>query len=83
MSAPDFIWAEQTDTADQDWRTHDRFGGVPYIRRDPAVIAALPEVQALVAAATLDAQLRAFERGRLDTPNELRGDAIAALEAGK
>jgi uncharacterized membrane protein YebE (DUF533 family) len=39
------------------------------------------EVQAFIAAAVLDGQLRAFERGRLDTPDELRGlDAKAALE---
>ena len=36
MSGPERIWAEQTDTADQNWRTHDRFGGVEYLRADLA-----------------------------------------------
>jgi hypothetical protein len=52
MSAPDFIWAADSEPMDA--------GGVwvpwpidatPYIRRDPAVIAELPETKALVAAA--------------------------------
>jgi len=45
----------------------------------PEALAASPEVAALIAAAVLDGQIRALERGRLDTPDELRaltkGDA--------
>jgi len=37
----------------------------------------------LVEAAILDAQLRAFERGRLDTPDEIKAAARAALKEGK
>jgi len=52
-------------------------GHTPYVRRDPEALAASPEVQALVMRAVLDGQLRALERGRLDTPDELR-----AIRAG-
>jgi hypothetical protein len=41
----------------------------------------VPEVRALVEAAILDAQLRATERGRIDTPDEIRDAALAALKA--
>jgi hypothetical protein len=54
MTVPERIWAEQTDTADQNWRTHDRFGGIEYHRADltetriaAAVKAALGEAAAL------------------------------------
>ena len=49
----------------------------------PAVQPA-PEVPSLQVmlfeAAILDAQLRAFERGRLDTPDEIKAAALAAME---
>jgi hypothetical protein len=60
MSAPDFIWAvvgymKGADVRGEFAAEADVFVPgqklEPYIRRDPAVIAALPEVQALVAAA--------------------------------
>lgn len=41
-------------------------------RATPDALAASPEVAALIAAAILDAQLRCMERGRIDTPNEIR-----------
>ena len=50
MSGPDRIWACQgacLETLDE-WKDGD---GAEYVRRDPAVLAALPEVQALVAEA--------------------------------
>ena len=37
-------------------------------------------VKALVAAAILDAQLRAFEQRRLDTPDEIKAAALAAFD---
>lgn len=42
----------------------------------PTALAASPEVAALLAAAILDAQLRCMERGRLDTPDEIRAAAL-------
>ena len=42
----------------------------------------LPEVQSLVMRAVLDGQIRALERGRLDTPDELRA-IRAGTEGGK
>lgn len=47
------------------------------LRATPEALADSPEVQALVMRAVLDGQIRAFERGRLDTPDELR-----AIRAG-
>jgi hypothetical protein len=52
----------------------------PYILATPDALAEAPEVQALIAAAILDAQLRVMERGRIDTPDEIRA---AAIRAGK
>ena len=45
-------------------------------------LAKSPEVAALLAAAILDAQLRCMERGRIDTPDEIR-TAAAAHREGK
>lgn len=60
--APDFIWADPPETLDgmDVWRSDAGGKGIPYVRRDPAVLAALPEVQAMVAAAVLaeNAKLR-------------------------
>jgi hypothetical protein len=45
MTAPDFIWAE----ANGNWWLGGDIEGMPrYVRRDPAVLAELPEVQALL-----------------------------------
>ncbi len=51
--APDFIWAAENDYGDRHWSpsTPERTQPTPYVRRDPAVLAELPEVQALIAAA--------------------------------
>lgn len=38
------------------------------------------KIAALVEAAILDAQLRALESGRIDTPDEIRAAAIAAWD---
>lgn len=64
MTAPDFIWAwavgiQPPEGAAGLWRS-DRVPAMrpetpQYVRRDPAVLAALPEVQALVAAAVEEA----------------------------
>lgn len=61
MTGPDRIWAFDYDLQDNDgtWRNwqcwsedHPKpLNATEYIRRDPAVLAALPEVQALIAAA--------------------------------
>jgi hypothetical protein len=46
--APKFVWIDGHGSID----TYDDGSGViPYVRRDPATLAELPEVQALVAAA--------------------------------
>ena len=59
MNAPDRIFTHPTERCPVSkvwmrgkWKDHDSgaSGDVEYIRRDPAVIAALPEVQALIAA---------------------------------
>ena len=58
MTGPDRIWAERKtmpgDPAENGyWESRDLYAltMAEYIRRDPAVLAALPEVQALIAAA--------------------------------
>ena len=61
MSGPDRIWAFDYDLQDEDgtWRRWQCWAedhpkpmrATEYIRRDPAVIAALPEVQAMIAEA--------------------------------
>ena len=64
MTGPDRIWAFDYDLQDNDgtWRNwqcwsedHPKpLNASEYIRRDPAVLAALPEVQALIAAVRQD-----------------------------
>ena len=54
MSGPDRIWADSRGAAlGGNWGAEGGFchltGGTEYVRRDPAVLAALPEVQALIA----------------------------------
>ena len=56
MSGPDRIWAWPTLTTaltsiHADDEDLDTYGLVEYIRRDPAVLSALPEVQAMIAEA--------------------------------
>ena len=53
MSGSDRIWAASGVGVygGNVWYEHDDLGGHEYIRRDPAVLAALPEVQAIVDAA--------------------------------
>jgi hypothetical protein len=88
MTAPDFIWARlDPSSLDASGATRllamdDEFRkSAPYVRDDPEALVQSAHVQALISAAVLDGQLRAFERGRLDTPDELRGlDAEAALD---
>jgi hypothetical protein len=88
MTAPTFIWARlDPSSLDASGATRllamdDEFRkSAPYVRDDPEALVQSAHVQALIAAAVLDGQLRAFERGRLDTPDELRGlDAKAALD---
>jgi hypothetical protein len=59
--APDFIWTRSAVDMQDDplpygeWHIEQSPRWREYIRRDPAVLAALPEVQALVAAAVMDA----------------------------
>lgn len=48
----------------------------------PEALAASPEVAKLIERAILDAQLRCLERGRIDTPDEVRAEA-AALRKGE
>ena len=103
MSGPDRIWAFDYDLQDNDgtWRNwqcwseaHPKpLNATEYIRRDPAVIAALPEVQALIAgvlgqaASMMEDNVRhAAELGREIWPiPDLRtltpADAIAARDA--
>ena len=57
MTGPDRIWAWTSGQAAGlfDTSFHDNIASaIEYIRRDPAVLAALPEVQALIAAERLD-----------------------------
>ena len=53
MTAPDEIWADPPEIFDgmDIWRSEPGGKGIHYVRRDPAVLAALPEVQALIRAA--------------------------------
>ena len=58
MTAPDFIWAWGDKRDDRRWSDLDEDAlseDGAYVRRDPAVLAALPEVQAAVAAAVAKA----------------------------
>lgn len=48
MSGPDRIWAFYSDVFGAMWTPYIDDGATEYIRRDPAVLAALPEVQAIV-----------------------------------
>jgi hypothetical protein len=60
-------------------------GGVPFIRRDPAVLAALPEVQALVAEAVAQERERCARiADTLHYPDETKISASirAAIRAG-
>lgn len=54
MTAPDFIWVDFFEEPTSAW-CGDAFstdsGDVAYVRRDPAVLAELPEVKAMIAAA--------------------------------
>ena len=51
MNAPDRIWATGGNKGG-DWGSRNglchTFGGTEYIRRDPGVLAALPEIKALI-----------------------------------
>lgn len=68
MTGPDRIWAFDCDLQDNDgtWRNwqcwsedHPKpLNATEYVRRDPAVLAALPEVQAMIAAAYEDGARR-------------------------
>jgi hypothetical protein len=93
MSAPDFIWAvvgymKGADVRGEFAAEADVFVPgqklEPYIRRDPAVIAALPEVQPLVAATleraakVADDYSRLQALGRMTGAREI-GEAIRAL----
>ena len=74
MTAPDFISIPE-DEFDPDCRE------TSYIRRDPAVLAALPEVQALVAAAVmaaagLCAKAARYRQEQLDGPDHGRDQAV-------
>lgn len=54
MTGPDRIWATEDKENFGEDRFHSTFpmkGLTEYVRRDPAVLAALPEVQAMIAAA--------------------------------
>lgn len=51
MSGPDRIWAFYSDIFGAMWTSYIDDGATEYIRHDPAVLAALPDVQAIVAAA--------------------------------
>ncbi len=66
MSGPDRIWAAEGVGiyGGNVWYAHDGLGGTEYIRRDPAVLAALPEVQAIVDAAVEITRAHAFVLGR-------------------
>lgn len=58
MTAPDFIWAYNERQLGYSFTAkgpQPHFAGVEFVRRDPAVLAELPEVKALVAAAVMDA----------------------------
>ena len=103
MSGPDRVWAFDYDLQDNDgtWRNWQCWSeahpkplkATEYVRRDPAVIAALPEVQALIAgvlgqaASMMEDNVRhAAELGREIWPiPDLRtltpADAIAARDA--
>jgi hypothetical protein len=88
MSGPERIWAEQTDTADQNWRTHDRFGGIEYHRADitetriaAAVKAALREAAGVCMTqktACVSPQREPWERGN-DSAVSACTKAIRAL----
>jgi hypothetical protein len=71
MNAPDFIWLYEREAAQlsTDLGPSKSVDLLQYVRRDPAVLAALPEVQAMLAAK--DEELaRAQERGAPPTEYE-------------
>lgn len=91
MTAPDFIWAEEPAVFDGMgfWQESESADLVQYVRRDPAVLLDLPEVQAAVAAAVMEAAETAYQWHNDDDAQELREairalitpDAMSALEA--
>ncbi|GHC12755.1 hypothetical protein GCM10007291_07580 [Gemmobacter nanjingensis] len=81
MTGPDRIWAWPTLTTaltsiHADDEDLDTYGLVEYIRHDPAVLAALPEVQALIRQA-VEAEREACAQVAHDWQNET-GTNIAA-----
>jgi len=66
---PERIWGERPKSDGTGfWQEQPSSWLLPYVRAD------------LVERAILDAQLRAFERGRLDTPDEIRAAALQIME---
>jgi hypothetical protein len=60
-------------------------GGVPFIRRDPAVLAALPEVKAMLAEAVAWERERCISRVRdnwVAGAKTTLGEVLAAIRAG-
>lgn len=86
MTGPDRIFAIawETDAGHGEWDVLDN-DGTEYVRRDPAVLAALPEVQALIAAAYEVAAERMDAGFSYNAGNAIRAltpaDATAALAA--
>ena len=60
-------------------------GGVPFIRRDPAVLAALPEVKAMLAEAVAQERERCISRVRdnwVAGAKTTLGEVLAAIRTG-
>ena len=78
MSGPDRIWAKPWKHATHSqigvWSATQQASTTEYIRRDHAVLAALPEVQAMIAEAVEIVRAQAFVEGR---------DAGIAAERGE
>ena len=83
MTAPDRIWASYRKQPEQlyayPWRSHERSDEIEYLRRDPAVLAADPMVQALIGAALEEAAKAANDR----TPPKHGHAPLAAHVTGR
>ena len=81
MTGPDRIWAWPWEVNPQigQWTAERQIigEGTEYIRRDPAVLAALPEVQALIAEAV------AKERARIIAALREEADVLPCCEDAK
>jgi hypothetical protein len=73
MSEPNFIWLH---VREMDAYLDEGDGDTPYVRRDPAVLAKLPETKALTAAALQRARVN-YVRATGETIQEMRANLRA------